>query len=363
MSERIASTVDEDLKNCIAQAANNMNTSEAEVIREALHFAFSDESDFDAEVEDHVIQNLKWERMVEEHRPENRFKYLVNNIAEDFTQDFKKGLGEFGLRITRDHKFDEIDRFDIGSEEQRNALRRHTWHWYKKAVRLQEKSNRDPTDPEILEEYSGIEEAEQKEQAKAKLSEHVERAVDLLTDKKGSLRGSRARDPEEVEDMLRNRSAMPDALAEQAVGEALSKVSDLPMEVIEQVNDGEADLSEISVEEHSTETETSQPQTEPEPETEQHVDGDLDGSDHSEEEADHSEEEEQLPETAVSKAVEMMRSGSSTAEVYKTVRKYVVSDAVGEAVIEEARRRVEQPEASVETGAGDRAATDGGGDR
>lgn len=75
-------------------------------------------------------------------------------------------------------------------------------------------------------------------------------------------------------------------------------------------------------------------------------------------------EEVEIPESVVDKAVSMLRSGESMAEVYKAVRMNVTTTEVGEAVIEEAQARLDgdgAEEITAETSTENtEAATDGG---
>lgn len=236
MSSRISATIDDSLKECIAEESNEWNTSEAEVIREALNFAFSEESGFDTEIADHHLENLEWERMKEEHRPAQRMKYFPSEVKDKFEEDFEKGLGKPAFEITRDNFFDQIDRTSCIDREQADSYRMHVWKWYTRTVEASQQTAYDPLDPDNhYEHYDGVETGKAEAEIEAEITEHVDEAVDLITDEIGGRLGDSATDPEQVIEILSNRSDIPDGAAEDIVNYAVGVI------------EGDTSIEEISV--------------------------------------------------------------------------------------------------------------------
>lgn len=183
----------------------------------------------------------------------------LNNQRSGFRTQVEK---HFRTRFENGYNAEEIEKFaanmrmkahifwpeDIGEDysEEREAALSYVDNVAKNAKEAAKNSDYDPLDPNgIFSDYEGVERGRAQAEAEASITEHVETALDFITDKKGGTAGRDAKEPEQVIEILRNRSDVPEGVAEKAVEGALDVIETVPMSMVEQVIEDNIGLSEV----------------------------------------------------------------------------------------------------------------------
>jgi hypothetical protein len=344
------------LKSTIEEKAYENRVDQAHLVRETLKEAFKDDQDVPA----HLRLALRREQAKEKNELRWQRIHFPSNVHDKFTRAFEQG--DFDPEINpgaideltemylgeADFLFDEAAQEVFDEEpngDRHEKARQFVKDLAKKAKEAESASEFERLDPEqIFENYTGVDLGRQREEVERDLSEHVEEAVDLITDDVGGRLSDNATEPEEVIEILSNRSDIPDGSAEQIVEQAL--------DVIE----GDASIEEI---EETTEEQRSSTSTETTEETtEEEIEADG-GIGHDPEEAEAMGTARRLVEQGLTSIRKISERLTSEYDLDPEEATQIAGDAVNR----ESSTSTTEAGRDLDHRAGDRAATDGGGDR
>jgi hypothetical protein len=233
MSHRIGASVDEDLRRALDEAAHQARTSQAEIIRyslrEQLLSGGSEGSEYDFEIPDHLRKQLEREKRKERNKTTWHKLYFPQWVDDKFHELFKKGV--LPNPIYPDAVEDVVEMYcdDARGIYDDPEVREAAIEWVEDyagmVVEADDVSDFDALDPQsMFEEYTGVKQGREKEQAAESIDELVEDAFDLITDDVGGTLGENALDPEKAVEILQNRSDVPEGFAETAVDRAVERL-------------------------------------------------------------------------------------------------------------------------------------------
>jgi hypothetical protein len=235
LSHRIGTSVEDGLFSALDKAAHDARTSKAEVIRVAVRTFLTEgdlreDTDLDFELPDHLRKQVERERLKEQNRLRHQRIHFPSNVTDRFTRAFEQGdlnpeINPGAIDELRDIWVEDA-RLLFDEEEQQEKAVALVETLAEKAREAEDVSEFNRLDPDrVFERYGGVRDGRDTEAATDRLDELVDDALDLITDKLGGTTIDDERvSPEEAVGILRNRSDVPDDVAEDAVDRAVERL-------------------------------------------------------------------------------------------------------------------------------------------
>ena len=231
MSQHVGAQVDDALGRALDKAAYDARTSKSELLRDALsqYLLDGESGEYDFEVPDHLRKQLEREQRKDRNRSTWHKLYFPQWVDDKFHELFKKGVLPNPILPNAVEEVVEIYTEDArgiyDDAEVQDAAVEWVEDYAEKVVEADDVSEFEALDPQsMFEEYTGVKQGREKEQAAESIDELVEDAFDLITDDVGGTLGEKALDPEKAVEILQNRSDVPEGFAETAVDRAVERL-------------------------------------------------------------------------------------------------------------------------------------------
>lgn len=217
----------EELDVVLDDYAHENHCSKSEVIRELLWVGVEESDVKDVLPEEVVVLAERKRFLNREGKLRNLRTGFRTQVKSAFMNRFKNGYNPEELRGWAENMRHDAHIQFQGEEhaERRQEVLQYIDDVLENAVEAYEASDHDPLEPsELFESFSGVEEGRRVREAERDLDELVEEASDMLTDDVGGFLGEKATDADAVEEILAERSDVPDGVASEVVEKAKQRV-------------------------------------------------------------------------------------------------------------------------------------------
>jgi hypothetical protein len=232
---RTSFTHSQTLDEALSEIAHQKRTSKSEIVRIACEEFVLNNDDDEVEIPEHHRIPLARERIKKQGKPAYLRATFRQRVYKQHKGLLKKGLSPEEIRMVKPNYIEEAEELFQDEKDLRESRIQYVEQVSEAAQEANDVSDFGRLDPDNFEKFGGVERGRDKAEVEAKITQHVEEAVDLITDDMGGRLGNSATDPEQVIEILSNRSDIPDGVAEEIVEDAL--------DVIE----GDTSIEEISV--------------------------------------------------------------------------------------------------------------------
>lgn len=234
MTDRhVGSRVDSSLFEALDEAAHQARTSKSELIRLAIReFILSggDSSEVEFDLPDHLEKQIRRERLKSQNKLRHQRIHFPSNVQDRFTRAFKQGDLDPEINPGAIDELKEIwieDAqllFDDPDRQQRAVGLVETLA--DKAREAEDATAFSAVDPDhVFERFGGVREGKQREEVSQQLGDLADDALELITDELGGTTIDSERvEPEEAEEILSNRTGVPESVAKEAVDRAVSQL-------------------------------------------------------------------------------------------------------------------------------------------